>query len=160
MIKNTYLTFQIGKEQFAVSVNFVLEVLEQQIITPVPKSPENILGIINFRGQILPVMNMHQKFDIQQDAKDKYFIVIFEIPYKEKMVTIAGTVDSVRDVIEISDDEIQTVPEMGINYDARFIEGAIKIDESFVLLLNSERIFSIEEIDSTTKIIETENVNA
>ncbi len=160
MVKQTYLTFQIGKEQFAVNVQYVLEVLEQQNITPVPKSPEHILGIINFRGQILPVMNMHQKFEIEQGLKEKYFIIIFEIPYKEKKISIAGTADLVRDVVEIAEDDIQDVPDMGISYDSKYIVGAIKIKENFVLVLNSEKIFSIEEINNTTKIIDHKGATA
>ncbi len=160
MVKQTYLTFQIGKEQFAVNVQCVLEVLEQQNITPVPKSPKHILGIINFRGQILPVMNMHQKFEIQHDFKEKYYIIIFEIPYKDKKISIAGTADFVRDVIEMSENEIQDVPDMGINYDSKYIVGAIKIKENFVLVLNSEKIFSIEEINNTTKIVDHKGVTA
>ncbi len=158
MIKKTYLTFQIGKELFAVSVNHVLEVLEKQNITPVPRSPKYILGIINFRGQILPVMNMHQKFGIEQGLNEKFNIVIFEIPLKDKKVTIAGTADSVRDVIEFSDEDIQRIPEMGINYDSRFIEGAIKINDKHALVLNSEKIFSINEIDSTVAVTDNANV--
>ncbi len=154
MVKKTYLTFQIGKEHFAVSVNFVLEVLEQQYITPVPKSPKHILGIINFRGQILPVMDMHQKFEIGLNEGDKYYIIIFEIPYKDKTMTIAGTADAVRDVVELTDEDIQQVPEMGINYESKFIEGAAKINEKYVMILNSEKIFSIEEINSTANIVE------
>ncbi len=157
MEKKTYLTFQIGKEHFAVCVNFALEVLEQQYITPVPKSPKYILGIINFRGQILPVMDMHQKFDIGKAEDNKYYIIIFEIPFKEKTMTIAGTADAVRDVIELSDEDIQNVPEMGINYDAKFIEGAVKINDKYVMILNSEKIFSMEEINNTAKIMENSN---
>jgi purine-binding chemotaxis protein CheW len=68
MEKSTYLTFVIGKEFFAVNVQYVLEVLQHQQITPVPKTPDHILGIINFRGDILPVVDTRCKFNIATDG--------------------------------------------------------------------------------------------
>ena len=149
MEKETYLTFLLGKELFAVNVKNVLEVLEQQQITRVPGAPGHILGIINFRGQILPVINSYRKFNLpDDDEKEKLFVIIFEIPRNDTQFSIGATADAVRDVIEIRNNEIQAVPEMGIHYDARFISGAIRRNDVFILLLNTEKIFNITDIDT------------
>jgi purine-binding chemotaxis protein CheW len=155
MEKETYLTFLLGKELFAVSVNYVLEVLEQQTITTVPKAPEHILGIINFRGQILPVINTHFKFGLPQVMTEKTYVIVFEIPNKDIHFTIAATADAVKDVIEIIKDDIQPVPEMGISYDAKFIEGAIRHEECFILLLNIEKILTSTEIEKSKLVVDT-----
>lgn len=143
MKKETYLTFTLDKEVFAVNVVNVLEVLEQQLITTVPKAPEFILGIINFRGQILPVINTRKKFNLLVDDESlKTFVIVFESTVDEEKQLVAATADAVNDVIEISPDEIKSLPELGLNYDARFINGVIRLDNKFILLLNSEKVFS------------------
>jgi purine-binding chemotaxis protein CheW len=153
MEKETYLTFELGKELFAVNVKNVLEVLEQQQITNVPKAPEHILGIINFRGEILPVVNTRLKFSLSETADLlKNFVIVYIIEEGEKHFTIAATADGVKDVIEISPNEIIPVPEMGISYDSRFIAGAIRRDERFILLINPERVFSISDIEIAKQV--------
>lgn len=150
MTKETFLTFVLGQELFAVNVKNVLEVLEQQQISRVPKSPEHILGIINFRGEILPVVNTRQKFDLPDtDDMHKNLVVVFDIAQDNDRFTIAATADGVKDVIEISPDEIIPVPEMGIHYDSRYIAGAIRRNENFILLINPEKVFSLSDIEIT-----------
>ncbi len=150
MEKETFLTFILGKEHFAVNVKRVLEVLEEQHITPVPRAPESILGIINFRGEIVSVADTRKKFNmplISLSGDNKYYIIIFEISTSHGSVSIAATADSVKDVIEIAPDEIKPIPEMGINFDSRYILGTIKIDDKFIMLIDIEKIFSGIEIE-------------
>jgi purine-binding chemotaxis protein CheW len=152
MEKETFLTFVLGKELFAVNVKNVLEVLEQQQITRVPKAPEHIMGIINFRGEILPVVNTRNKFNlIETEGLLKNYVIVYIIGDNEKQYTIAATADGVKDVIEIAQEDIKPVPEMGISYDARFIVGAIKINEKFILLINPEKVFSITDTEVVTQ---------
>jgi purine-binding chemotaxis protein CheW len=152
MESNTYLTFLLGNEYFAVNVNQVLEVLERQNITRIPRVPDYVLGIINFRGEILPVIDMRQKFNLPPSNLDeKNFIIIYDILINGKQTTIAATADSVNDVIEISQEEIKTVPEMGIDYNTKFITGAIRRKENFILLLSVDKIF----MQTDAEILET-----
>lgn len=146
METSTYLTFLIGKEYFAVNVNKVLEVLQHQNITLIPKTPEHILGIINFRGEILPVIDTKLKFNIKEDDVESQIIIVYEIENNETKSIIAATADSVKDVIEITHSEIKPVPEMGIRYNSNFLSGAIRRDENFILLLDIEKIFSTKDL--------------
>ncbi len=146
METSTYLTFLIGKEYFAVNVNKVLEVLQHQNITLIPKTPEHILGIINFRGEILPVIDTKLKFNIKEDDVESQIIIVFEIENNETKSIIAATADSVKDVIEIAHSEIKPVPEMGIRYNSNFLSGAIRREENFILLLDIEKIFSTKDL--------------
>jgi purine-binding chemotaxis protein CheW len=146
MEKQTFLTFLLGREYFAVNVAKVLEVLERQHITTIPQAPEQILGIINFRGDILPVVDTRLKFNLpSQNSEDKNFVIVYDISTEGNKFVIAATADSVKDVIEIADSEIKPVPEMGISYNTRYIIGAVRRDNSFIMLLDIEKIFSLSD---------------
>lgn len=143
MENETYLTFQLGDDYFAVNVKNVLEVLEQQHITFVPRAPAHILGIINFRGQILPVVDTRFRFGLDgYDKNTKNSVIVFEIKGESEVTTIAATADAVKDVIDIAPDEIKPVPELGISYDTRFIAGAIRREEAFILVIEIERVLA------------------
>jgi purine-binding chemotaxis protein CheW len=157
MEKQTFLTFLLGREYFAVNVGKVLEVLEKQQITSVPQTPDHILGIINFRGDILPVVNTRLKFNLpSQTDEDKNLIIVYDVSLGENKVTIAATADAVKDVIEISDDEIKPVPEMGINYNVKYISGAVRRNEEFILLLDMEKVFSLSDKEVAEVLSEKE----
>lgn len=144
MENETYLTFQLGDDYFAVNVKNVLEVLEHQQITFVPKAPAHILGILNFRGQILPVVDTRYKFGLTgYDRNSKNTVIIYEIKGEKEVITIAATTDAVNDVIEISPEEIIPVPELGISYNAQYIAGAVRRDDAFILILDIEKVVAI-----------------
>ncbi len=155
MESRTYLTFLIGKEFFAVNVTKVLEVIQHQDITPIPKAPEQILGIINFRGEILPVIDTHLKFNLQTDNEVNRIIIVFEIAEEGTKRFIAATADSVKDVIEIDDNEIKPVPEMGIRYNSNYLAGVIRRSNEFILVLNVEKIFTTDELLVDVPQVET-----
>lgn len=148
MSRETYLTFIIGEDYFAVNVIKVLEVLEKQKVTQVPKAPEHIMGIINFRGQILPVIDTRKKFRITtENISNKNSVIVYEIKGETDVTTIAATADGVKDVIEIDDNEIKPIPEIGISYDSRYIKGAVNLNDKFVLILDIEKLLSLTPTD-------------
>jgi purine-binding chemotaxis protein CheW len=147
--KQTFLTFLLGQEYFAVHVTKVLEVLEKQHITKVPQTPEHILGIINFRGDILPVIDTRQKFNlasVQDD--DKQFVIVYDLTTESRKLTVAATADAVKDVIEISPSDVKPVPEMGINYDSRYISGVMKQNDDFIMLLDIDKVFALSDCEA------------
>lgn len=154
---DTYLTFMLGNERFAVSVSKVLEVLQKQAITRVPKTPAHILGIINFRGEILPVFDTRQKFNLPATEQDEAkIIIVFEVVVGSTKTIIAATADSVKDVIEIQETEIKPVPELGLDYDSRYIAGAIRRNEKFTLMLDIEKVFSTSDLGEVQQIRNSE----
>lgn len=153
MEKQTFLTFVLGNELFAVDVVNVLEVLEEQTITRVPKAPEHILGIINFRGEILPVVNTRQKFNLPTKSTElKTFIIVYDLVKNDNHYTISATADGVKDVIEVEPSEIKPIPEIGISFDTRYIAGVIRRNETFILLIHPEKVFSATEIETTIQL--------
>ena len=146
--QNHYLSIKLSDELFAINVNKVLEVLQKQHITKVPNVPEFIKGVINFRGEIVPVIEARQKFNMPERAnKDKYVIIVMELKIKELTILIGVIADGVMDVIELSEEDIKDVPEMGTSYNTEFLQGMIKLDNGFLMLLNVDRVFSSEEIN-------------
>jgi purine-binding chemotaxis protein CheW len=158
MEKETYLTFVLDKDLFAVNVTNVLEVLEQQQITRVPTAPPYIMGITNFRGEILPVFSTRHKFNLPiKDELGKQYVIVYDISQGEQSLLVSATADGVKDVIEIGADEIKPVPEMGLNYDSRFISGVIEKNGKFILIIKPEKHFTTADIEQNESINAQEN---
>lgn len=153
--KQAYLSFQLNEELFAVSVHKVLEVLQKQQITKIPKAPKHIVGVINFRGEILPVVDTRRKFDMPDMVdKEKYVIIVLELLIKEQKLLLGAIVDNVKDVLNFDDEQIKSVPELGLSYNTDFIKGMIRTDNGFIMILNMDKVFSVEDVqllDEETK---------
>ncbi len=146
--KNTFLSFRIGKETFAVSVHKVLEVLQQQHITVIPNSPEYIVGVFNFRGNIIPAVETRVKFSLPPRAQDsKHVIIVFDLNINDKRIVVGAVVDNVRDVIAIDQERVQPVPELGIKYNTEFIQGMLQNDKGFTMILDIDKVFSQAEVN-------------
>ena len=138
----TFLTFMLDNERFAVPVANVLEVLQKQEITPVPKTKSHILGIINFRGDIVPVFDTRQKFNLSANSiENARIVIVYEITKNDEKIIISAVADSVKDVIGIRPEEIIPVPESGFDYDRQFISGCIKRNETYILILDINNVF-------------------
>jgi len=145
--KQTYLSFHLGDEVFAIRVDKVLEVLEMPKITKVPKAQKYIRGVVNFRGEILPVVDTRIKFNmIELEEKLNMVVIVLDLVYREKSVILGAIADSVKDVIEINSNDIKSIPEMGSRYNAEYVSGMWKNDEGFIMILDVDKVFSIEEL--------------
>lgn len=155
--KDTCLSFKLGNELFAVSVSKVLEVLQKQKITLVPDTPDYILGVINFRGEIVPVADSRIKFHMpQRTDTDKYVIIVMELESGEEKMVIGVTADSVMDVMNIDTKEIKPVPNMGSNLNTSYIAGMITVNERFIMILDVDKVFSTSEINEISGVVQSE----
>lgn len=144
---NSYLSFNLGEEEFAAHVGKVLNILEMTKITEVPKAPEYMKGVINLRGTVLPVVDTRIKFGMTPTVyTPNTCIVVMEVDMDGDMVQVGALVDSVQAVLEIDNSQIQPPPSIGSKYKSEFIYGMAKIDERFIMLLDMERVFSSDEI--------------
>lgn len=144
---DSYLTFKVGGENFAASVNKVLNILEMSKITKVPQAPEYMLGVINLRGQVLPVIDSRIKFGMPvSEITKNSFIIVIEVLIDEKIVQLGALVDSVNEVIEVSEEAVLPPPSIGNRYKTEFISGVINVNEEFTMLLDIDRAFSTDEI--------------
>ncbi len=143
----SYLTFKLENELFAINVSKVLEILEVKPITKIPKSPPFMKGVINLRGNILPVIDTRNKFCMpQEDFTIDTCIIVLNINAGNESLLVGAIVDSVQKVIDIPEDSIQPSSSIGAIYREDFINGIGKIDEDFIMILNIDKVFSAEEI--------------
>ena len=144
---NSYLTFKLGDEIFGANVAKILNILEMTKITKVPKSPPFMKGVINLRGAVLPLIDTRIKFDLGETVyTTNTCILVLDIDMNGESVHVGALVDSVLEVIEIDDDQIQPPPSIGSKYKSEFIEGMAKINDEFIMLLNMDMIFSTQEM--------------
>jgi len=144
---NSYLTFKLGEEEFAAHVSKVLSIMEMVKITKVPKSPEYMQGVINLRGQVLPVVDTRIKFGMSPTEFTKNTcIVVMEVEVNDEYVQVGTLVDSVQEVLEITDDQIQPPPSIGSKYKSEFISGMAKLEDKFIMILDMNKVFSAEEM--------------
>lgn len=150
----SYLTFKLDNELFGINVSKVLEILEVKPITKVPKSPLFMKGIINLRGNILPVIDTRIKFRLpQRDFTIDTCIIVLNISIGKDLLLVGAIVDSVQKVIDIPAGSIQPPQSMGTLYREDFINGIGKADDDFIMILNIDNVFSPEEL----AFLETDN---
>ena len=159
-----YLTFSLYNEKYAVSVSNVREILEVIPITRVPGMPDYMKGVLNLRGSVVPVIELRKKFSLP-DAENTIdtSIIILEINNGTEMMLIGALVDSVQEVINISSEEIEPSPTIGMNMKTDFITGMFQHDKDFLIILNINKVLSSEEIISLpqkTEISSKDNENA
>lgn len=154
--KKVFLSFRLGKETFAVSVKKVLEVLQKQHITEVPDAPGYIRGVINFRGEILPICDARIKFNMHHDDdEEKYVIIVLDLENQDRRMRIGALADGVEDVISVEETDIKAVPEMGLKYNAEFLSGMIRSGEGFIMVLNVDKVFTTDETSILSKVKES-----
>lgn len=153
-----YLTFNLGGETFGSHVNNVVKILEMQKITEVPRAPEFMKGVINLRGNVLPVIDARIKFGMHPTPyTDKTCILVLNIEIDNEKVEVGAIVDAVMDVLEFPEDKIQPSPGLGSKYKSGYIDGVMKYREEFIMILNMNSVFSVQEIISLKENEETEH---
>lgn len=156
---STYLSFIVCDELFAVNVVNVLEVLQKQHITHVPNAPTFIKGIINFRGEVVPVFESRVKFNLpSRQEENSYVIIVLDFNSGSDVFRIGALVDRVKDVINIDDNDVKPVPKMSNDFNTDFLKGIFKQKEDFILLLDVKKVFNGEEqiaIKEANKLEET-----
>lgn len=147
-MSSTYLSFQIGNEIFALKTDKVLEVLhfQSQTITSIPNSPEYLKGIINFRGDGIPVFDTRVQFNLaERSFNRKTFIIVVDLEFENETLRTGAIVDRVHNVLTINPEDISVVPPMKKHFNIEFLEGVIKHENDFLLLLNMEKVFSFDQ---------------
>mgnify|MGYP001453240154 CR=1 FL=1 len=137
-----YLTFKIDEEYFTVNVHNVREILEYTKITKMPDAPHFMRGIINVRGSVIPVIDLRLKFGMEEtEAKNSTRIIVMEIQGEGRTLVIGSLADSVKEVIEITPDQIEPPPEMGTRWKKDYILGVGKYHDEFIMLLDIKKLF-------------------
>jgi purine-binding chemotaxis protein CheW len=142
-----YLTFKLADEEYGLQILKVKEIIGLARITRVPRTPEFIRGVINLRGKVIPVMDLRSRFGMSR-AEDtaETCIIVVEVSHQNRALLIGVLVDSVSEVRDISQSNIEQTPEFGTEVDTGFILGMGKSQEKVIILLDIDRVISFEEL--------------
>ncbi len=147
-----YLSFKLDEEEFALDISKVREVLDFTKITKVPQTPDFMKGVINLRGSVVPVVDLNKKFSIKDTEKTvNTRIIIGEVDIEGDSVVLGVLADSVHEVMELEPDSIEPAPKIGTKLNTDFIKGMGKRDEEFVMILDIDKIFSVDELSFVTQ---------
>lgn len=140
-VVNQWVTFMLGPEKYGVSVMKVQEVLRFTEIAPVPGAPPYVLGIINLRGNVVTVVDTRQRFGLMQKEPDESTrIVIIDVQGQ----VIGMLVDSVAEVVDLKESDIESAPDVGNEESSRFIVGITNFNQELLILIDLDKMLDEE----------------
>ena len=142
-LENEVLSFRLAKEEYAISILKVQEIRGYEEPTMLPSAPACIKGIMNLRGSIVPIVDMRILFNLGEPVYDQFTVVIV---LNIKNHVIGMVVDSVSDVVTLSDDQMRPAPEMGSTADGDYITGLGTVGERMLIVLDIDQLMSSEKL--------------
>ena len=148
-----YLTFMLHGEMYAVGILNVKEIIEYGQLTEIPMMPAFIRGVINLRGSVVPVIDLSARFGGKvSETSRRTCIVIIELTHEQERHDIGVVVDAVSEVLEIARADIEPAPAFGAKIRADFIQGMGKIAGKFVIILDIQKVLSVDEIATLASV--------
>ncbi|MBZ5600846.1 MAG: chemotaxis protein CheW [Acidobacteriia bacterium] len=142
-----YLTFGLGKEEFAIQVLAVREIMGVQEITVVPQTPPYVKGVINLRGKVIPVVDLRLKFGLEEQAyTQRTCIVVVQIEQEGSRLLTGVVVDEVSEVVTLQSADIEDTPDFGRGVSTPYILGMAKSKGKVKILLDINRVMSVQEM--------------
>jgi purine-binding chemotaxis protein CheW len=136
-----YLTFALANEEFGLEILKVREIIGYMDVTAVPQTPSFVKGVINLRGQVIPVVDLRAKFGMEAVAvTDETCIIVVEITHGSRKSSTGIIVDRVQEVLDIDGGDIEEAPQFGAAVRTDFILGMAKIGESVKILLDIDKV--------------------
>jgi purine-binding chemotaxis protein CheW len=147
--ENQFLTFKVADEEYGVDVLKVQEIIRYREPTKMPNAPDIVKGVINFRGEVIPMVDLRKKFNLALKEYDHFTVVII-LEVKSKIVGII--VDKVSDMLSFNDEDIQTNLEFGSHVDMKFIKGMARLEDRLIILLYLDKLLSFEEYKAISSV--------
>lgn len=142
-----FLTFRIGNEHYGLELSQTREIIEYSGITEVPLMPSFLRGVINLRGEVVPVIDLAVRLGRKAiEIQRRTCIIVVELSNNDQHHVLGLLADAVSEVIEMDDESIEDAPSFGANIRAEFIQGIAKQGEEFVVLLDANNALSIREL--------------
>jgi len=143
-----FVEFKLGEEIYGVDILQVKTIERMMPITKVPKAPDFVEGVINLRGEIVPVIDLKKRFDLPPgEVNDETRIIIVAL----EDLTVGMIVDSATEVVKLSQDSIEPPPSITLGVDSSFIEGVGKIGENLLIILNLAKVLQPKEVTELDK---------
>ncbi|MGB1110456.1 MAG: chemotaxis protein CheW [Gammaproteobacteria bacterium] len=139
-----YLSFFLADEEYGVSILSVQEIKGAQKVTPIPNAPEHVLGVINLRGTVVPIMDLRRRFHMTPASFDANTVfIVVHVHEGEHSRTVGVVVDAVSQVYDVPHAAINPPPEVGGALNAEFIDGLVTMDEKMVILLDISKLINV-----------------
>ncbi len=144
-----FVEFKLGEEEYGVDILQVKTIERMMDITRVPKAPQFVEGVINLRGEIVPVIDLKKRFDlpISQETDNTRIIIV-----NVDDITVGMIVDSANEVIQLPQDAIEPAPSIVGGIDSDFLEGVGKMDGKLLIILDLSKILKSKEIDQLARM--------
>lgn len=148
-----YLTFKLEVEEYGLEILKVQEIMKMMEITPVPRTPKFVKGVINLRGKVIPVVDIRIKFEMEEkEETEMTCVIVVQVAREGGSIVMGIVVDEVSEVLDIMADEIEPSPEFGASIDTSFILGMAKSRGAVKILLDIDKVLSQEEIATVTDV--------
>lgn len=136
-----YLTFSLGKEEYGVAILKVREIIGVMEITSVPHTPPYIKGVVNLRGRVIPILDLRLKFNMERkDYDERTCIIVVEVQGQSGTVQVGMVADSVSEVLNIGEGELEQAPALGSSGESETILGMAKVNSEVKILLDVDRV--------------------
>ena len=147
-----YLTFALGAEEYGLEILKVREIIGYMDITAVPQTPDYVKGVINLRGQVIPVVDIRTLFGMDpKDVTEQTCIIVVEVQRRHTFST-GVVVDRVSEVMDVAGEDIEDAPQLGDSINTDFILGMGKINGSVKILLDIDRVLDRSDLDQFEEI--------
>jgi purine-binding chemotaxis protein CheW len=150
-----YLTFALGPEEYGLEILKVREIIGYMDITAVPQTPAHVKGVINLRGQVIPVIDLRAKFGMETaEVTEQTCIIVVETSQSDRNFSTGIVVDRVQEVLDVAGEDIEEAPQFGSSVNTDFILGMGKVGDSVKILLDIDRVLEgtdFEGFSSTAK---------
>lgn len=148
------LTFLLDDEVYGTDISQIQEVLEYRKVTPVPRTPDFLLGVINLRGKVVPVVDLRRQFGMKlSEVTVNTCIVIVDVMVDGEKTPMGILADAVKEVVELNLDQITPPPRIGSHIDTHFISGMGRYEDGFIIILNLPKIFSADDIQEVFNVM-------
>ncbi len=142
-----YLVFSIAEEKYGIPITKVREVIRHEVISPVHNASTYLKGVINLRGKIIPIIDMRLKFGMAElPYNDRTVFIIVDVNGEKEVYNFGIAVDSVHDVANIPDSEVESLPDVGFKTKSAYLQGIAKVGKLMVMVLNIDRILNSNEV--------------
>ncbi len=136
-----YLTFALANEDYGIEILKVREIIGYMSITAVPRMPDFVKGVINLRGQVIPVIDLRSRFAMEcKEITDQSCIIVVDISHESRSINVGLIVDRVQEVLDIEQENIDDAPQFGTDVDTDFILGIGKVGSAIKILLDINRV--------------------
>ncbi|MCX6619944.1 MAG: chemotaxis protein CheW [Acidobacteria bacterium] len=150
-----YLTFQLGREEFAIHVLKVREIMGIQDITAVPQTPEYLNGVINLRGKVIPVVDLRLKFGLPRaEYTQRTCIIVVQVQGSGGSLMMGTIVDAVSEVITLAAAEIEDTPDFGDGVRTPYLLGMAKIKGKVKILLDIDQVLTTQELSGLENVLD------